>query len=142
MSTSDSRFAQCLYFSANSLARKTEKLAQQSWSRVGLSPSHGYLLMLVIEEPGIQPTAIAEQLQLQPSTITRLIEKLESAGLTHRVTEGKTTCVFPSTKGRNLLPRLKECVADFSKKYQSILGRDESAALAKTIGRVADQLEF
>ena len=77
MKTTESKYCKCLYFTANALARKIEKLALESWSKIGLSPSHAYLLLLVLEEPGIQPTGIAEQLQLQPSTITRLLEKME-----------------------------------------------------------------
>ena len=77
MKTSESRYCSCIYFSSAAFARKIEKIAVESWKPVGLAPSHGYLLMNVIDEPGIQPGALADQLQLQPSTITRLIEKLE-----------------------------------------------------------------
>src|SRR6185312_10666430 len=102
MGTSDSRFCQCLYFSSNALARKVEKLAQESWKPVGLSPSHAYLLMIVIEDPGVQPGTLANELQLQPSTITRLIEKLEQKKLVVRVMEGKITNVYPTSKAKEL----------------------------------------
>ena len=69
MKTSTCKYAQCLYFTSNALARKVEKLAIESWKRVDLPPSHGYLLMLVLEEPGMQPGNIAAQLQLTPSTL-------------------------------------------------------------------------
>jgi DNA-binding transcriptional regulator LsrR (DeoR family) len=81
MKTIDSKYNGCLYFAANALARKIEKLAIESWKPLDLSPSHAYLLMLVLEEPGLQPGCIANHLQLSPSTITRLIEKLEEKGL-------------------------------------------------------------
>lgn len=51
----DSTYSQCLYFSSNALARKMEKLAIECWKPVGLSPSHAYLLMLVLDNPGIHP---------------------------------------------------------------------------------------
>lgn len=122
------------------MARKIEKLAQESWSKVDLSPSHAYLLMLVIEEPGIQPTSIAEHLQLQPSTITRLIEKLEEKKLLVRTTEGKITNVYPTPKGKDMLPRLKECVDHFYNSYSVLLGKEESARLVQSIGKFADKL--
>jgi MarR family transcriptional regulator, organic hydroperoxide resistance regulator len=140
MKTSDSKYCECLYFTANALARKIEKLAQESWSKVDLSPSHAYLLMLVIDEPGIQPTALAEHLQLQPSTITRLIEKLEEKKLLVRTAEGKITNVYPTPKGKDLLPKLRECVNEFYSSYSSILGREESAKLVQSIGKFADKL--
>jgi DNA-binding MarR family transcriptional regulator len=139
MKTSESKFAKCLYFTSNALARRTEKLAQQSWDKVGLTPSLAYLLMLVIEEPGIQPTAIAAQLQLSPSTVTRLIEKLEQKKLLVRVTEGKLTNVYPSSKGKALLPKLNECSREFYANYSKMVGKEESEKLAHNMSRIADK---
>jgi len=140
MKTTDSKYSQCLYFTANSLARKIEKLAQESWSKVDLSPSHAYLLMMVIEEPGVQPGFIAEHLQLQPSTVTRLIEKLEEKKLLIRTTEGKLTNVYPTPKGKELSPALKECRNEFYSNYAAVLGKEESARLVQNMGKMADKL--
>lgn len=140
MKTSDSKYCQCLYFTANALARKIEKLAQESWGKVDLSPSHAYLLMLSIEEPGIQPTALAEHLQLQPSTITRLIDKLEEKKFLVRITEGKITNVYPTPKGKDMLPRLRECLNEFYNSYSAVLGKEESARLVQSMGKMADKL--
>ena len=140
MKTSESKYCKCLYFTANALARKVEKLAQESWRKVDLSPSHAYLLMLALEEPGLQPGMIADQLQLQPSTITRLIEKLEDKKLLIRVTEGKATNVYPTARAKDMLPKLKECLHDFYNKYSAILGKDESGKLVQSMSKVADKL--
>ena len=140
MKTSECKYCDCLFFSTNALARKVEKLALKSWKPAGLSPSHSYLLMLVIEEPGTQPGCLSNQLQLTPSTITRLIEKLEDQKLVYRTTEGKTTSVFATPKGKTLLPVLKECSASFSNSYSAILGREESTRMIKNMNKVSDKL--
>lgn len=140
MKTSESRFRKCMYFSSNALARKMEKLANESWQRVGLSPSHAYLLMIAIEEPGVQPGTLAGELQLKPSTITRLIEKLEEKKLVVRITEGKTTNVYATPKGRELLPELKSCLSNFYEGYTHVLGLDESAKLVDSMNRLSDEL--
>ncbi|MBS1917359.1 MAG: winged helix-turn-helix transcriptional regulator [Bacteroidetes bacterium] len=137
---SDSYYNKCIYFVSNALARKIEKIAQQSWDRVNLAPSHGYLLMLVLEAPGIQPTVLSEELHLTPSTITRLIEKLEQKKLLVRIYEGKTTNVYPTPKAKELLPKLKECVDDFYASYSSALGKEESTKLIQSMNRIADKL--
>lgn len=142
MKTSESKYSHCLYFTASSLARKIEKLAQQSWDKVDLSPSHAYLLLYVIEEPGVQPGVLADHLQLKPSTVTRLIEKLEEKKLVVRTTEGKLTNVYPSPKGKELLPKLKDCLQEFYSSYVAILGKEESARLVQNMGRVADKLRL
>ena len=140
LKTSESKYCQCLYFTANALARKIEKLAQASWRKVDLSPSHAYLLMMAIDEPGVQPSTLVDHLQLQPSTISRLLEKLETRKLVVRITEGKTTNVYPTQKGKDLLPRLKECLHEFYSRYASLLGKEESAKLVQSMNKFADKL--
>jgi MarR family transcriptional regulator, organic hydroperoxide resistance regulator len=140
MKSSNSRFNKCLYFSANALARKVEKLAAESWKKIGLAPSHAYLLMMVLEEPGAQPGIIAKEMQLTPSTITRLVEKLEGKKLVVRATDGKITNVFPTRKAKELYPKMKACLNDFSKKYVEILGADESIRMVQHINKLTDKL--
>ena len=141
MKTTGSQFARCLYFMSGALARKVEKLAQESWKPVGLSPSHAYLLMAVLEEPGMQPGALAGQLQLQPSTITRLMQKLEEKKLVVRTTEGKVTNVYPTPKAKELTPRLNDCLQHFYGQMETLVPATEGDKLLKAMGRVADSLD-
>ena len=140
MKSSESKYCRCLYFSANALARKTEKLALQSWDPVGLSPSHAYLLMLVIDDPGMQPGKLGEQLQLSPSTITRLIEKLENKKLLIRTFEGRLANVYPTPKGKALKPDLDKALRNFYETYSTILGKEESRILVENINLISDKL--
>jgi MarR family transcriptional regulator, organic hydroperoxide resistance regulator len=140
MKPSESKYRHCMYFVANALGRRIEKLAMETWKRVDLSPSHAYLLMLVIEEPGMHPTALSEQLILTPSTITRLIEKLEGKELVTRTTEGKMTKVFPTAQGKELYPKLQECLTHFIENYTHILGKEESIRMVKNMACIADKL--
>jgi len=140
MKSSNSRFNKCLYFSTNALARKVEKLAIENWKQIDLSPSHAYLLTVVLDLPGIQPGAIAEEMQLTPSTITRLIEKLEEKKLVIRTTEGKSTNVYPTPKGKELIPKMKICREEFTKTYTDILGAEESMRMVQNINKLTDKL--
>ena len=140
MKTTSSKYAQCLYFTSAALARKVEKMAVDCWKEVNLSPSHAYLLMAVLDEPGIQPGLLSDYLQLQPSTITRFIEKLEDKKLVVRTTEGKATNVYPTPKARLLLPKMKECSQQFSERCGDILGKEENTKLVQGLGRIADKL--
>jgi MarR family transcriptional regulator, organic hydroperoxide resistance regulator len=141
MKLKDGKYGMCLYFTSAALARKVEKLATESWKKVNLVPSHAYLLMTVLEEPGIQPTMLSNILHLQPSTITRFIEKLEEKKLLVRTTEGKITNVYPTPKAKDLQPRLKECLHHFYQKYCALLGKEESNRLVEDMAKIADKLE-
>ncbi len=122
------------------MARKVEKLAVESWKPVDLSPSHAYVLLMVIEEPGVQPGNISNQLQLTPSTITRLIEKLEEKKLVTRTSEGKITNVYPTSKAKQLHPELVKCANHFGETYTSIFGKEESCSMVQSISNMADKL--
>lgn len=136
-----SKFCQCLYFTSAALARKVEKLAVESWKPVALSPSHAYLLMAVLEEPGIQPKKLSEHLQLQPSTITRFIQKLEEKKLVIRTTEGRITNVYPTPKAKELQPKMMECMKHFLEQSSGALGSEESARLVQSMTKIADKLK-
>src|SRR5215217_4028184 len=138
MKTSSSKYAQCLYFTTSALARKVEKLALESWKPVGLSPSHAYLLLAVLEEPGIQPSQLADELQLQPSTITRLMQKLEDSKLVVRTAEGKITNVYPTPKAKDLYPEMQDCLKQFGVKCSKIFDKEESGKLVQTVAQAAD----
>ena len=141
MKLSESRYNQCMYFVSAAFARKIERLAESSWKEVNLSPSLAYLLMLVIEEPGSQPTYIGKQLQLKPSTVTRLAEKLEERKLLIRTTEGKLTNIYPTPKGKELYPKLKSCLQHFIAAYDKLIEKNESTKLLDTMRRIADKID-
>lgn len=140
MKHSDSRYCDCMYFTAGALARKVEKLAVECWKPVGLSPSHAYLLLLVIDHPGIQPMGICTQLQLTPSTITRLIEKLEEKGLVTRTTEGKNTSVFPTVSASAILPHMKLCQEAFHKKQALAMDNVACQELLERMNKLSEEL--
>jgi len=141
MKTSNSKYAQCLYFTTNSLARKVEKLALESWKPVQLSPSHAYLLLTVLQEPGAQPSQLADELQLQPSTITRLVQKLEDSKLVVRTTEGKITNIYPTPKAKELYPKMQACLQQFNQKCAQVFTKDESGKLVQLVAGAADKLD-
>jgi len=140
MKASNSRYSSCVYFASGALARKIEKLANEAWQVIDLSPSHGYLLLLVLDEPGIQPNKLVKELLLSPSTITRLTDKLETKKLVQRSSEGKLINIFPTAKARALQPQMKNCMNCFSEKYAQMLGKEDSSTLAQALNKVTDRL--
>ena len=129
------RFAACLLFSANALARAITNMGDETFARLGLTYSHAYLLWEIVESPGITPTVLSERLFLSPSTITRLIEKLEQKGLVTRQSEGKNTLVTPTESGKMLHPQIVEAVQQNALRYMETIGGgpDNLVALTKQV---------
>lgn len=140
MKSSESKYARCLYFTSNALARKVEKMAIESWKPAGLPPSHAYLLLMVLEEPGQQPGNISRHLQLTPSTVTRLIEKLEEKKLIIRSTEGKLTSVYPTAKAKQLMPKLTGCLEHFYAASSRLMEPGETATMLSRMHKLADKI--
>lgn len=131
----------CLYFQTNSLSRILSGMADEIFRDVGLSPSHAFLLMKVNDEPGIQPSKLSEALRLSPSTITRLIEKMEYRGYLERVSEGRATHVYPTDSCRDKDGDLREAWQALKGRYTQKLGERYTEVLTEMSIKAIDQLE-
>lgn len=126
-------FCRCLYFSANALARVMTQQAEEAFAAVGLAPSHAFLMMSINRMPGIHPNELARQMMLKPSTITRLLEKLEQKGLVDRTTSGKSVEVFPTRDGKRLQGGIETAWQDLYKRYTAMLGEQQAKNLTDSI---------
>ncbi|WP_234735567.1 MarR family winged helix-turn-helix transcriptional regulator [Tellurirhabdus bombi] len=106
-------------------------IADEEFGRLGLTASHAFLLKEAVENPGIQPKDLSEELHLTPSTITRLIEKLELKRLVERKMEGKHTLVYATEKGVALLPDIKRAWRSMFRRYADIIGEDTAKQLTR-----------
>ena len=141
MTKQNSEYCGCLYFSANALSRMMTKMADEAFADTGLSASYAMLLMTINKKPGVQPTEMGQQMHLTPSTITRLIEKLEQKQLVERKSNGRTTEVYPTDKGIELEPKIKEAWLNLFNRYAGLLGNEEAQKLTSDIYNAAKQLE-
>lgn len=136
-----SQYCNCLYYSANALARVLTKISDEEFSVTGLSSSYAFLLMTVNSKPGIQPKEIGRQMQLTPSTITRLIEKMERKGFLERITDGRSTKVMPTKKSIDLNVNIKKAWGNLYTRYSKLLGKDFADKLTDEIYTTAIKLE-
>jgi len=134
-------FRDCLYFTLSSLARSITRLAEEEFGILGISPSHAFLLMYVYEHPGIMQKNLSEQLNLDPSTVTRFLDLLAYKGWIERKAEGKTALIFLTPDGEALLPPLEKAWDRLVNRYSQILGQEESAMLTLLVAEAVTKLE-
>jgi MarR family transcriptional regulator, organic hydroperoxide resistance regulator len=137
----DNQYCNCLYYSANALARIITKMAEEEFAVVQLAPSYAFLLMAINNKPGIQPMELSKIMMLTPSTVTRLIEKMEFKGYVERKTHGKYTEVHPTKKSLDINKEIKSAWQNLLIHYERMLGKIESKKLTSEIFEAAVKLQ-
>ena len=130
MEPSENFLESCLFFNTNAFARNLLKLAENEFKHLNLSPAHASLLLIVYDLPGIGPKALADHLNLTPSTITRFVDALAKKGLVKRKSKGKTSMISPTKKGLELKPAVAMSYKKFFLKYNQLLGEKKTASLS------------
>ena len=120
----------CLFFTSQALCRTMNRMADEEFAPTGLAPSQTYLLMIVIDNPGITQKELAEQMNLAPSTITRFIDNFVRRGLATKEPDGKLVKVSPTTAGQEMAPVIDKVWAQLYKRYSDALGKDVGDDLA------------
>lgn len=134
------RFSACLLFSANALSRAITAIGDEEFGRFGMCYSHAYMLCEVVGQPGITPSELSETLYLTPSTITRLVEKLEQKQLVRRESEGKKTLIYPTIEGIALQPEIAEAWDRVGKHYSELIGETDVCRLTQQVFKAAQAL--
>lgn len=134
-------YCRCLFYSANALARNITRLTEEAFARTGLAPSLAFVVMTVGRKPGIQPSEAAKIMMLSPSTLTRLVEKLEGKGLLRREARGKAILVHLTGPGEAILPALQAAWSDTLTRYNAILGEKSARQLTEAAFTAALALE-
>jgi len=114
-------FEKCLYFTATKFTRLISSLWEEAYRPIGLSPSHAYLMMLVLEKPGDTPKKLSEKMDLKLSTISRLIDGLSVKGFLLRKKanlDKRECCVYPTERGVSLKNDIEEITNTLHKKIR------------------------
>ena len=131
----------CLYFTANSLSRYINELAEKAFATTGLAPSYSYLMMLVVDKPGQSQNELSHQMNLKPSTMTRFVEKLKQRELVFTSQEGRTVYVHPTEKGREFRPLIDQALKRLYDMYCEVLGEEFAVKLTADILHANRKLE-
>lgn len=108
-----------------------------------MTPSQGYLLRLVLAQPGLTQQAISQELQLNKSTVTRFVNQLEKKSLLKRSSsEGdqRENVILPSEKALSIHSQL-EALGDAL--YQSMcdkLGKQNLKSFVHSARKLNEQL--
>ena len=78
-----------LGFLLHDVARLMRRRFEQNARELGLTRSQGQVLAHLARNEGIQQGSLAELLEIEPITLTRIVDRLEEAGLVERLLHHK-----------------------------------------------------
>lgn len=135
-----SKFEKDLDFTASALFRLVNKIASQEHAFTGLTPSYAFLIVAVKENPGIRASALSKKLHLEASTVTRLIEKLETRDFILRDSSPGITKVYLTESGELMYNNVIIGMEKYLILFKSALGKKQYKELVKSISSALAKL--
>ncbi len=121
------------------------QLLRHALAGTGVSPDEWAALSVVGLLGPLAPSAVADQLRVPPTSISRHVARLADAGLVRRVgnpQDGRSYLIELTTEGRaeveTIAPRFRAIVADLSSRASV----DEIEAALVELERVAKELDL
>jgi len=137
-------FERCLYFNTVALARDVDRIWTEAYRKISLVPSHAYLLRLVLAKPGLSPTGIGRELNLEKSTVTRFVDRMVDAGYLVRSNSsdgpGAGQQIFATDRARAISGQLEAIGEDLYRRMTTLIGQDELKQYAGLARRVRSRL--
>jgi MarR family transcriptional regulator, transcriptional regulator for hemolysin len=128
-------------FSINDVARMLRTYVDHQASQFGITRAQWVILVRLDRFEGLKQSEIAEMLDLQPITLTRLLDRLCAAGLVERRADSndrRAKRLFLTAEGRALLERLAGFGEDL---IATALAGVERATIEKMVSQLATMKE-
>ncbi len=129
-------FNDCLYFNLSSLTRSITDIWKAEFAKLGLSPSHGYLLFAMVKSEGEQQKDYGEYLDLNASTVNRLIDTLVQKKLVKKDGTGRGSQVSATTEGKIVYSQISKTMESLRQKMNDSLGEEKFEQLVGDLASI------
>lgn len=104
-----------LGFIIHDAARLMRKRFEQRGAQHGLSAAQWRLLVRVVKEPGVSQVRLAELLEVEPISVSRLIDRMEEAGWIERradQSDRRVRTIFPTARSSKAFDDIKSVAGE------------------------------
>jgi MarR family transcriptional regulator, organic hydroperoxide resistance regulator len=125
------------------LCRSHRARAATLLEEYGLYPGQERILFLLWGEEGLTLSKLAEKLEVQAPTITKMITRMESSGILERRAapwDSRTTQVFLTGKGRGLKQAVERAYEKLERETAAGLSKKEEATFRQLLFKVIPTL--
>jgi len=130
-------------FLMRSAMKKIDRYLASRLEEYGVSVPQSFVLFALLEEDGSTLKEIGTKAQIDSSSMTVLVDKLENEGLLERRLDSqdrRAIRVFLTQKGRELAEKVLDLAMDFNHNLQKSLG-DVEVSFQKGLGRIIDSID-
>jgi len=126
------------------ICRAHRNRAQELLGRLNLHPGQEMMLLRLSCAEGVTQSEVAEQLCVQPATVTRMLDRLERVGLVQRqvdMADQRVSRVYLTEVGRDLIEPIQEVWQELESESFQNLTLDEQILLRRLLLQVHDNLQ-
>ncbi|NLW45008.1 MAG: MarR family transcriptional regulator [Syntrophomonadaceae bacterium] len=118
--------------------KKIDRYLSFQLEEYGISVPQSFILFALLEEDGSTLKEIGTKAQIDSSSMTVLVDKLENEGFLERKLDSqdrRAIRVFLTPKGRDLAEKVLELALNFNRRLQETLG-DTEDSFQQGLGRI------
>jgi DNA-binding MarR family transcriptional regulator len=125
------------------ICRAYRNKAQELLSRLELYPGQEYLLINLFPKDGLTHSEVAENLCVQPATVTRMLDRLVKSGFVQRRADAddqRVSRVYLTEKGQELLQPIEQVWQELEEISFAKLTLEERLLLRRILLQVNENL--
>ena len=134
-------FKNCLYFNLSTLSKKITKIWNDEFAKLGLAPSHGYILSALAKNSNLSQKELSEIMELDASTITRFIDALSNRKLINKTSTGKGARYTLTESGHSTAKEVSDLMSVLFSKMNNIFGEDDFKAMIVDLQQTKENLK-
>jgi DNA-binding MarR family transcriptional regulator len=132
-----------LGFLIHDSARLLRKRFEAKGSAYGLSAAQWRLLVRLVKEEGVAQARLAELLEIEPISVSRLLDRMEEGGWIERrqdASDRRVRMIFPTEKSREAFAAIKSVAGEVYDQALDGLSADERRTLIKGLNAIVANL--
>jgi DNA-binding MarR family transcriptional regulator len=136
--------ALAVFTEVSGINRLMDKRLQGAFCELEVHPAQYGCLFIICKNPGLNLRELAERLQIENSTASVSVKRMEKAGYLRREADAgdcRMTRLYPTARGRAQFERSKRIIQDFISQCFVSLGASELFQLQELLEKIKRGLE-
>lgn len=132
-----------LGFLIHDASRLMRKRFETLGRRHGLSSAQWRLLVRVVKDEGVAQARLAELLEVEPISVSRLLDRMEEAGWIERrqdLTDRRVRMIFPTDKSRKAFEAIRGVAGEVFEQALTGLSSDERQIVIRGLMTIVENL--